>query len=384
MATPSFLQLLEYTGLLAYQDRLHDNGFDDVDALCDMTKDDLAKLSITAIQWETLDKIFSGIRSMRATTLLSAGHLSTDQGLISPVFVPTALDQDPDMIASNQMPERSLPLGSEVVVSASTWTSLTKENGYIQHLLSLYFCWEYPIFASLSKDHFIKDFREGRNRYCSSMLVNALLALGYCFSSQKIVTGTSQAPLPSGDQFFEESQRLLDAETDRQSLITVQTLGILSLRESSCGRDTQSSYYAEQSIRLAVEMGLHCNNPSMDGDETSVTIATFWGAFGLHHHSAWALLATSLPSCSSSFKSLMPPKPTRSPEKRDVWAPYTNDDLLNPQPCAQNWQNWHTGQVFNCICELSELIHESLYFLIRHVNPPTRKDLLSLYAKYLS
>ncbi|KAK7219273.1 hypothetical protein V2G26_007276 [Clonostachys chloroleuca] len=116
MATPSFLQLLEYTGLLAYQDRLHDNGLDDVDALCDMTKDDLAKLSITAFQWETLDKIFSGIRSIRATTLPSAGHLSTDQGLISPVFVPTALDQDPDIIASNQMSERSLPLGSEVVV----------------------------------------------------------------------------------------------------------------------------------------------------------------------------------------------------------------------------------------------------------------------------
>ncbi len=36
-----------------------------------------------------------------------------------------------------------------------------------------------------------------------------------------------------------------------------QALGIMSIREASCGRDSESWYYAGQSIRLAIEMGLH-------------------------------------------------------------------------------------------------------------------------------
>jgi hypothetical protein len=66
----------------------------------------------------------------------------------------------------------------------STWTALTSDNTLVQHLLALYFCWEYPTFASLSKEHFLQDFQEGRNRYCSPILVNALLALGCRFSTQ--------------------------------------------------------------------------------------------------------------------------------------------------------------------------------------------------------
>src|SRR5450432_4348178 len=54
------------------------------------------------------------------------------------------------------------------------WTSLTSDSEMVEHLLSLYFCWEYPIFASLSKRHFLEDFRARRRRYCSSLLVNAI------------------------------------------------------------------------------------------------------------------------------------------------------------------------------------------------------------------
>lgn len=165
--------------------------------------------------------------------------------------------------------------------SSGSWTSITGDIDLVQHLLALYFCWEYPTFASLSKDHFLRDFQDGRHRYCSPILVNALLALGCRFSTQPATRANPSDPYSSGDHFFKESQRLFYQETDHHSLPTIQALGIMSIREASCGRDSESWYYAGQSIRLAVEMGLHRIHDEGDEDELAVQAATFWGAFAL-------------------------------------------------------------------------------------------------------
>jgi hypothetical protein len=60
----------------------------------------------------------------------------------------------------------------------------------------------------------------------------------------------------------------------------------MSIREASCGRISESSFLSGQSIRLAVEMGLHLESTydDVDGDdsEKSVYKATFWGALSLN------------------------------------------------------------------------------------------------------
>ena len=172
----------------------------------------------------------------------------------------------------------------ELRTPTSTWTALTSDSTLVQHLLALYFCWEYPTFASLSKEHFLQDFQEGRNRYCSPILVNALLALGCRFSTQPMSRANPNDPYTSGDHFFKESLRLFSQETDHHSLTTIQALGIMSIREASCGRDSESWYYAGQSIRLAIEMGLHRIMDEGDEDELAVQSATFWGAFALDQY----------------------------------------------------------------------------------------------------
>jgi len=42
---------------------------------------------------------------------------------------------------------------AEMRVPAETWTTITADEALVQHLLALYFCWEYLTFASLSKEH---------------------------------------------------------------------------------------------------------------------------------------------------------------------------------------------------------------------------------------
>ncbi|EAA29913.3 hypothetical protein GE21DRAFT_1546 [Neurospora crassa] len=261
----------------------------------------------------------------------------------------------------------------------TTWTTITSDDGLVQHLLALYFCWEYPTFASLSKEHFLKDFMDGRPRFCSSLLVNALLALGCRFSSQPSTRANPNDPYSSGDHFFKECQRLFYQEENHHTLTTIQALGIMSIREASCGRDSESWYYAGQSIRLAIEMGLHrVQDDGKDCDESAVQAATFWGAFALDH--AWSLATGSLPQC-SCFPQL-PPKPAIIDDiEASLWIPYTDDGAPLHQSCEQPS---NVRSVYKCFCELSELVHQSLFILHSPGRPLTSRDLLKIYTQYLN
>lgn len=283
----------------------------------------------------------------------------------------------------------------------TTWTAITGDTGLVQHLLALYFCWEYPTFASLSKEHFLKDFLDGRARFCSPILVNALLALGCRFSSQPSTRANPDDPTTSGDHFFSETLRLLARESNHHTLTTIQALGIMSIREASCGRDSESWYYAGQSVRMAIEMGLHWLSGASDSDELAVQAATFWGAFALDH--AWSLATGSLPQC-SCFPHL-PPKPTIIDDiEASLWVPYTDNgkfslllsnfsmlisvysasDCLGAPLQRSCEQPSNVRSVYTCFCELSELVHKSLYVLHSPGNPVTSRDLLSIYTEYIN
>jgi hypothetical protein len=156
------------------------------------------------------------------------------------------------------------------------WTSVTTNPEVIEHLLSLYFCWEYPIFAPLSKKHLLEDFRAGRTRYCSSLLVNAILCLGCRFSDRHDIGVTSE-------HFLAEAELLWTAEQDSPSLTTIQAVSLMSNWEASCGRESRSWFYARQSICMAVDMGLHAELDDIEMSTTDYVVRsiTFWGAFAL-------------------------------------------------------------------------------------------------------
>ncbi|KAG7435385.1 Nitrogen assimilation transcription factor nit-4 [Fusarium oxysporum f. sp. raphani] len=252
----------------------------------------------------------------------------------------------------------------EAKLLTQTWTAIADDMNLVQHLLALYFCWEYPTLASLSKEHFLRDFRDGRHRYCSPLLVNALLALGCRFSTRPMTRANAEDSHSAGDHFFKESQRLLDQETDHHSLTTIQALGIMSIREASCGRGSESRYYAGQSIQLAFEMGLHRTHDEGDQDELAVRLATFWGAFSLDH--VYSLATGSLPQC-SCFPHL-PSKPIIIGEiEASLWVPYTDDGASLQLPCEQPSNE-----------------RSSLYLMHSPGKPLTAQCLLSTFTEYLN
>jgi hypothetical protein len=166
------------------------------------------------------------------------------------------------------------------------WTEVSSDKVMIEQMLALYFCWEYPIFQTLSREHFISDFKTGTHRYCSNLLVNALLALGCRLSVHQNSQQDPEDARTVASRFFGEAKRLL-AMKNKPVLPSVQALGLMSLYEASCGNDSESWFFSCQSIQLAVEMGLHIDMPVHDqltAIEQEVRNVTFWGAFSLHQY----------------------------------------------------------------------------------------------------
>ena len=165
---------------------------------------------------------------------------------------------------------------------SNAWTTVTRDTGFVGHLMELYFCWQHPFYVVLSKECFVHDMSKGRSKYCSPLLVNALLAIACGFSDRPEARMNPLKPKTVGDHFFAEARRLL-FEDEHSSLTTVQALALMGLREASCGRDSNGFQYAGRCIRMALELGLHLSFTAEDLTPTEIEVRkiTFWGCFTL-------------------------------------------------------------------------------------------------------
>jgi hypothetical protein len=106
----------------------------------------------------------------------------------------------------------------------TSWTTVTSDTEVIVHLINMYFTWHYPYFTTLSKSLFYRDFLLGkpqgtpkRTIYCSSLLVNAMLALGCHFTNSPKGCADPNDPTTKGDAFFAEAKRLIVEMTNMRN-----------------------------------------------------------------------------------------------------------------------------------------------------------------------
>jgi hypothetical protein len=206
-------------------------------------------------------------------------------------IIESARARGQDIILGDTTESTKVPDNDDSKSQREQWTTVTSDGELVEHLLALYFCWEYPVFATLSKNHFMKDFRAGSTNYCSRLLVNALLALACRFSDRPSARADPDDSATAGAHFFAEALKLFREEEDQRVLTTIQALGIMSIREASRGRVHESIFFSGQSMRLAIEMGLHLDaentaddeedNDEAEDEDKAVREATFWGAFSL-------------------------------------------------------------------------------------------------------
>lgn len=185
----------------------------------------------------------------------------------------------------SQPSDRGLPLLLDR--SVTRWTRVTDDEHLVNHLMTMYFTWHYPFFTALSRDLFYRDYVGGYpSQYCSSLLVNAMLALGCHFSVWEGAREDPRDSATAGDHFFKEAKRVLleNDEHENAKLCTVQAFALMSVREAGCGRESKGWVYSGMSFRMALDLGLNLdisgsNAKSVTEEEIDARRITFWGCF---------------------------------------------------------------------------------------------------------
>ncbi|KAJ5488961.1 Nitrogen assimilation transcription factor nirA [Penicillium diatomitis] len=263
------------------------------------------------------------------------------------------------------------------------WTLVTDDDSLISHLLTMYFTWHYPFFTLLAKDMFYRDYVRGvASPYCSSLLVNAMLALGCHFSSWNGALADPLNTNTAGDHFFKEAKRLILENDEHESakLCTVQAFALMSVREAGCGREGKGWVYSGLSFRMALDLGLNLDPSNMGShnlseEEIDARRITYWGCHLIDK--CWSNYLGRQPQLSASNTNV--PKFEVFPkEETELWSPYTDAGVLqdHTQPSRTRAVAFHISK----LCEISS----DLLVFFYHPAEPEKIQQKQLELKRLS
>ncbi|KAK1760212.1 hypothetical protein QBC47DRAFT_289520 [Echria macrotheca] len=147
----------------------------------------------------------------------------------------------------------------DVLLSAaqpSKWTEVSTDDVLMRRLLSRYFLVEYGGLTFFQKDYFLQDMVEMRRRLCSSLLVNAALAIACFYEPALSNRAEFWNPDSLGYRFIAEARRLWEIEQGVSKLTTIQAGLVINVIYNICGVDRVGWSYTERAAAMARDLGL--------------------------------------------------------------------------------------------------------------------------------
>ncbi|KAL7626163.1 hypothetical protein AAE478_002933 [Parahypoxylon ruwenzoriense] len=172
-------------------------------------------------------------------------------------------------------------------VDVSKWTTVSSDDQLLRRLLNSYLYYQHPWTAAFHMNYFLRDMTTGRKRFCSSLLVNAILAAA-CHMCREIPDRTKfWVPQTLGYQFLAEAKRLWEVESRKtvSSLTTIQAAIVLSIVATTTAMDRVGTSYLLQAIAMAYNLDIF--SATAGTRNVSVRKARAFTAWGLFCWQAW-------------------------------------------------------------------------------------------------
>ncbi|RVD85046.1 uncharacterized protein DFL_003377 [Arthrobotrys flagrans] len=220
----------------------------------------------------------------------------------------------------------AMDIGSIVQISipdvpSQPWTAVTTSDEFVSHLIQLYFTWEAPVYDIVEKTLFISDMRSGdpeSSRYCSPLLVNAMLAAACRYSDRDASFDDRRDPRSCGKHFFEEAKRLWQAGPQSTSLTSMQALVIMHYFEAFRANDGVGINYFDTAMNMYQELALK-NNEGGEFGESSLQLS--WPCWKLWICRCFASIVLREPYFLPP-PNLPEPKMPDQVDLNDTWHPY--------------------------------------------------------------
>jgi hypothetical protein len=278
----------------------------------------------------------------------------------------TVSDDEPPVIAVEQ---------------TGTWTTVTDDVHLVKHLFDLYFTWSHPFYVLFSEEVFYHGLNGKKLKYCTPLLVNAILAVGCNYSDRPEARADPNNPSTVGDQFFAEAKRLLEAD-DRSCLTTVAALGLMAIRQALNNHDSSSWKYAGRMMSMAIELGLHLSyNVQPNGKVTATEIEarriTFWGCYTLE--TLWSVCLGRI-SCLPRTAIKLEKPFLRSNLESKIWKPHGHPQF--PHASARLEQASFTYNLSLQLSLLTEIVNDTVHMFYAPRDRMTSRKLLQHHARY--
>ncbi|KAG5927461.1 hypothetical protein E4U42_002212 [Claviceps africana] len=138
----------------------------------------------------------------------------------------------------------------------SLWTAVCSDDALMRDLLKVFFRGEYLYAAAFQKDYFLDDLIAQRRDFCSSLLVNVVLAYAsacYPGFSHRAEYWNPDTPLY---RFLAEAKRIWELEYNRPRITTIQAGIIFDVIHNLSGLDEVGQPYRLHAVVLASRMRL--------------------------------------------------------------------------------------------------------------------------------
>lgn len=262
-----------------------------------------------------------------------------------------------------------------------TWTSVTNDAEFIHHLFDVYFAWSHPFYLMFSEEVFFHGLRGKKLKYCTPLLVNAILAVACHFSDRPEARSDPIDPSTVGNHFFAEAKRLLH-EDDRSCLTTVQALGVMSIHSAMNNQDSSGWQYESQMMSMAIQLGLHTSyaaQPSgmVTASEIEARRVTFWGCFVVQ--TAWSICVGRISALPRNAIRLEKPC-LRDHLEGKVWRPYGDANLDGVSPGLEQASLKYTTLLY--VSTLSEIVDDVVHMFYAPRDRITSRKLLQHHEKF--
>ncbi|KAF7131117.1 hypothetical protein CNMCM5793_004104 [Aspergillus hiratsukae] len=229
-----------------------------------------------------LSKVVNAIRSSSDPTLaaqylhqISVGRLADAHVGLSNLAAEYKLLSSPRLPALCEEPIFFAP--------AKPWTTITDSDRLVSHLLSLYFTWDHPCYIWFDQNLFLADMIAGQSRFCSPLLVNAVLAHACLYSYSLRKPWDRFKEMDMCIRFLSEARQLWISHP-QPTLTSIQALVIMNLTYNCLGKDKVGWSCLAAAIHMANELKLY---EPLSGVHGAGCVEPAWNR--AHAVTAWGL-----------------------------------------------------------------------------------------------
>ncbi|KAI3058358.1 transcriptional regulator family: Fungal Specific TF [Aspergillus niger] len=237
---------------------------------------------------------------------------------------------------------KQLPSPTVYRVPAEPWTSVTKSDDFVSHLVSLWLTWSQPFHNWIDRDLFLCDAQAAKlnSQYCSPFLMNCILTEACFYSDHPEAYADPTDRNSKGLHFYEEAKRWYDRVDGQHDLPTLQGCGVFTICKAALGKGQAAWWHLDQLRSLAA-----------DHTETYPLLATLTSEGRAASNAIWGISNLSVTTSITWMKYLAIPQPDR-PRLPCGHGP---DETWIPYPRQASAVQSHAACVFNNLCELSTI-----------------------------